>query len=146
MKIVNSVSGKVTTCVIGPKHYLHENIRLGEVAICIARDERQSSKKMVWLIGGIEQLIDYISLARSQGDLSDGDATSLLTQLDIAKKKIPVSAEERLASALGMEVDELRPLLEVAQVSVSAPIMGVNDYSTNKPKWMPKTLSHAPIH
>lgn len=140
------MSGKISTCVVGPKHYLHEDIRLGEVAICIARDERQPMKKSVWAIGGVEQLIDYISLARAEGELPDDDTNALLTKLDEVKKKIPHTAEERLACALGLEVDEIKAAIELAQVCVSAPIAGVNDYSTSKPKWMPKTLSHAPIH
>lgn len=146
MKIVNSVSGKINTCMVGPKQYLNEDIRLGEVAICIARDDRQPMKKFVWLVGGVEQLIDYVALARSEGEIPDDDANTLLAQLDKAKKNIPHTAEERLASALGFNVDELRPMLEIAQVCVSAPVAGVSDYSNSKPKWMPKTPSHAPIH
>jgi hypothetical protein len=146
MKLLNSITGKISTSIIGPKHYLHEDIRLGEMAVCIARDERQPLKPYVWIIGGVEQLTDYVSLSRSEGVIAESDAVSILAQLDAAKKKMPKTALERLASALSCDVDELKETIELAQVCLSAPISGVQDHSTNKPKWMPKTPNHASIH
>ena len=146
MKIVNAITGKIGTYFVGPKCYLNENIRLGEVAICIGREEIRSSKPFIWIIGGAEQLIDYISLARQQGAMDEDTVNTLLTRLDESKTKTPKSAIERLASAADMEVSELSQLLEVAQVFVSAPVSGVQDFSDVKPKWLPKTVPYASIH
>jgi hypothetical protein len=145
MKIVNASTGKLSTCYTGPKHYLNEYIRLGEVALCIARDARRPARPFVWIIGGREQLIDYVSLAREKGELEDVDANLCLARLDEAKKKSPQTAMERLASALGVEADELTELVNVAQVCISAPVEGIKDFSTSKPVWAPKQ-TYASIH
>ena len=146
MKIVNSISGKIGSYFVGPKCYLKENIRLGEVVICVGREGRETAKPLIWLIGGIEQCIDYISLARQSAEIEDQDATMLLSKLDEAKKKIPKSAMERLASAAGVEVEEIMELAKIAQVCISAPVEGIQEYSDAKPKWLPRTPSYAGIH
>lgn len=146
MKIVNATTGKIGSYFVGPKCYLHENIRLGEIVVCIGREEQRAAKPYIWIIGGIEQLIDYVSLVRSKGEIEEAVSSLILSRLDEAKKKIPQSAIERLASATGMEVDELKEIMSIAQVAVSAPVEGVQDFSDAKPKWLPKTQSHASIH
>lgn len=146
MKIINTMVGKIGNCIVGPKYYLNRSIRLGEAALCIARDEQNPSKPCIWIVGGIEQLIDYISLARSKGELEEDSANILLHQLDEVKKKIPCAHMERLASVLGMEVAELNEIISLAQVCVSAPIEGIRDFSNSTPKWIPKTLNYASVH
>lgn len=146
MKIINASAGKVGNYFVGPKYYLNEFIRLGEVAICIGREEQRAAKPYIWMVGGLEQLIDYVCLARSKAEIKEDVVSLLLGKLDEAKKKIPKSAVERLASATGMDIEELLEIVQVAQVCISAPIEGVQDYSESKPKWLPKTLSYASIH
>lgn len=142
MKLVNASSGKIGACLVGPKNFLHESIRLGEAAICIGREEKRVNKPVIWLIGGVEQLIDYISLARQEGEIEEDIATMLLTNLDNAKGKIPKTAIERLASVINVDADELSEMMQTAQVYISAPIAGVLDFSTAKPTWLPKTQSY----
>lgn len=146
MKIVNASAGKVGSYQIGPKYYLKENIYLGQLAICITRDSKQPTQPFVWLIGGIDQLVDYISLAKSKGVLDTVTCDLVLGKLDEAKTKMPKTAYERLASVLGMDESELKEMIELSQVCVSAPIAGVQDYSDKTPKWIPKSLSYAPVH
>lgn len=147
MNIVNATIGKVGSYFVGPKQHLNKNIRLGEISICIGRDTVSSiNHPYVWLIGGADQLIDYIALARSKGELDTVSSDLLLSKIDEAKKKIPKTAHERLASILSMEATDLKELIAIAQVSVTAPVEGVNDYSDIKPKWDAKTVSYAPIH
>jgi len=145
MKIVNASVGKIGTCFTGPKHYLNESIRLGEIALCIGRDEKRLAKPFIWIMGGREQLIDYISLAREKDELPVVDANLLLARLDESKKLIPNTAMDRLASILDMEVSDLTDLIGTAQVCVSAPIEGIKDYSNSKPTWAPKVV-YASIH
>lgn len=146
MKIVNAASGKVGHCIVGPKHFLHIMIRLGEAAICVAREDQRVAKPCVWLFGGIEQLYDYIVLARSKGELCEEDVNTLLKCLDEISDKIPLSPFDRLASALGMETNELKDMMDIAQVQVSAPIDGVKYFSNTKPKWLEKGKKYASIH
>lgn len=145
MKIVNATVGKISSCFVGPKYYLNEYIRLGEVALCIGRDDKKVAKPYIWIVGGREHLIDYVSFARSQGEIEEVDATLLLSKLDDSKKNTPKTAMDRLASALGMEVNDLLELTNVAQVCVSAPIEGIRDYSHIKPTWTAKQ-AYASIH
>ncbi len=146
MKIINSVSGKVGSYFVGPKCYLNENIRLGEVAICIGKEDRTNGKPMIWLLGGIELVIDYVSLARSEGTMEESDAVMLLKRLDDAKTDVPSTAMARLASIASIDVEELMELAKVAQVCISAPVEGVQNFAGSKPTWLPRTLSHASIH
>lgn len=145
MKIVNASTGKISACFVGPKHYLNEYIRLGEVALCIGRDEKRAARPYIWLVGGREQLIDFVCMARDKGEMAVVDVELCLTRLDESKKLVPTTAIARLASALSMEVDELTELTNVAQVSVTSPIEGLKDFSTTKPAWVPKQ-THASIH
>jgi hypothetical protein len=145
MKIVNASIGKISTYFVGPKQYLNENIRLGEVALCIGRDDKKPAKPFIWIIGGREQLIDYVSLARTEGEIADVDAALLLSKLDDSKKTTPKTAMERLASILSMEVNDLLELANISQVCISAPIAGIQDYSQAKPVWTAKQ-AHASIH
>lgn len=147
MKLINARVGTIGACVIGPKQYLHESLKLGEVAICIARDEQYSTKPCIWLVGGIEQITDYLALARTKGELQDSVVTLLLSRLDETKNKIPKNrALDRLASITNIEVDDLRELLELAQVCVSAPVEGVKDFSDSPPKWIPRATNYASVH
>lgn len=146
MDIINANVGKIGSYFIGPKHYLNKHIRLGEIIICIARDSSCAINPYIWLIGGAEQLIDYLSLARSKGSLDDTTSNLLLSKLDEAKTRIPKTAHARLASILSLEEADLTELIEIAQVSVTAPIGGVYDYSDFKPRWNSKTACFASIH
>ena len=147
MKIINATTGKIGNCVVGPKQYLHETIRLGEVALCLARDESKAIKPYVWIVGAIDMLIDYVSLARSKGELEENVANTLLTRLDDAKKNMPTTAIARLASIVGnITVDELKELADIAQVSISAPIEGVWEYTSSQPKWVAKVGNYAGTH
>jgi len=146
MKILNATHGKIGHCVIGPKYYLHTPIRLGEAAICVGRDSTRANKPYVWVIGGSEQLIDFVSMARTKGEIEETASVTILSRLDEIKEKKPKTAIERLASAIGVEPDELNEMLSVAQVSVSAPIEGVKDFSDAIPTWIPKTNQHIPLH
>jgi hypothetical protein len=145
MKIVNTITGKIGHSLVGPKQYFNEAIKLGEMAICIARDEKHA-RPSIWLIGGIDLLVDYISLAREKGELDEATATMLLARTDAAKKEKPTSAIERLASMMGGDVDELKEMMRIAQVAITAPIEGVMDYSESTPKWVAKTVGNASIH
>lgn len=138
MKIINATTGKIGSCVVGPKSFLNETIRLGEVTLCVGREDHNTSRPCIWILGGIEQLIDYVSLARSKNEIDDADATSLLDRLDQAKSQMPKTALERLSSILGIEINDLNELLEHAQVFVSAPVDGITDFSGTKPKWVAK--------
>ncbi len=145
MKIVNAVVGKISAYFVGPKYYLNEYIRLGEIALCIGRDDKKLLKPYVWIIGGREQIIDYVSLARTEGEIADIDATNLLAKLDESKNNMPKTAMERLASALSMEVSELADIVGVAQVCVSAPVCGIQNFSDSIPKWSAKQANVSSI-
>lgn len=139
MKILNAAAGKIGQYILGPKHYLNEDIRFGEAAICIGRDEATPQRPCVWLVGGIELIIDYLSLARTEGTIDDDTSNNLLKQMDEAKRSKPSSAIDRLASVVGVDNEELYQLLKLAQVSVTAPISGIQDFSNQKPIWLAKT-------
>lgn len=143
MKLINASSGKMGSYVIGPKQFLNEPIKLGEVAICIGRDEKykNGTKPCIWLIGGIERLVDYICLARTQGELQEDVVNHLLSQIDKAKEKIPSKPIDRLASVMNIESSDLQEFIDIAQVYISSPIVGVKDYSEGTPKYISKVNS-----
>ena len=148
MKIKNASAGKIGAYIIGPKQHLNEQIRLGEISICIAKEiKNHTPQPYIWLIGGVEQLIDYISLARANGELDSASADNILSKIDDAKTKIPNNAYARLASVLNIESEsDLKELIELAQVSVTCKIAGVCNYSGPTPKWVAKTANYASIH
>lgn len=130
MLLINAISGKIGTCISGPKYFLLHEIELGQAAICVERDER-NPKPYIWIVGGIEELIDYVALARTKGEISDGISLLLLSALDRSKEELKTkttSAICRLASFLGMETKELWEVLETAQVVISAPLDGVQTF------------------
>lgn len=136
MRLINAISGKIGTCMSGPKYFLLHEIELGQAAICVERDGK-NPKPYIWIVGGIEELIDYVALARSKGEISDGISLLLLSALDKSKEELKVkstSAMCRLASFLGMEVKELSEALETAQVVISAPLDGVQTFVTKEPR------------
>lgn len=143
MKLINATTGKIGNAVIGPKSYLHEDIQLGEVAICIGRDSAVADKPCMWIIGGCESLQDYICIVRKEGEMSDEDAQALLSILErIEKEEIPKTALQRLASALSIDVESLAESIRLSQVAVTNPITGVTKYGVHsKPAWSTKIAS-----
>lgn len=142
LKLVNVTIGKLGQCFVGPKQYLNNNIALGEAAICIARDDAKPSRPFIWVMGPIDLLIDYISVARHSGELAENDATLILARLDEAKKNKPKTSLARLASVLDLDENELSELIQLAQVHISNPIMGTRDVTsgTSKTIFAPKTV------
>lgn len=130
MKLINATTGKVGFYAVGPKLFLNEKIQLGEIALCIARDIKNPTKPSVWLIGGVEQIIDYVSLSRSEDILPEESCTHLLAQIDAAKKEIPVNALTRFATIMSInDFDELKNILDTAQIHIVSPVTGVKDFS-----------------
>lgn len=143
MQIIQATSGKVGANIIGPKYFLKTNIRLGEIALCIAREiEPKAPRPSIWAIGGISQITDYVSIGRLKNLIDNNTADMLLNILQTASKNKPSSALNRLASVFNIEnLSELQEMLQLAQVYVSSPIDGIQDFSISetKPKWISKT-------
>ncbi len=137
MKLINASVGKIGSIYIGPKQFLNEAIRLGEAAICIAKDQNHI-KPNIWMVGAIEKLIDYIALAQVEGEVPNEEAEVLLYLLDHASNHKPATALERLAKVLEVDEADLQDTLRLAQVEVSSPIMGVADFASGTMEYLNK--------
>lgn len=137
--IVNASSGVFGSIIAGPKHFLNQDIRIGEIALCLGIDKDKPSNYM-WFIGGIEEASDFISIAKNEGELDDSSCDVLSDQIEkeLGKKTQPPVI--RLANLLGVEMGELLEMMRLAQVSITDPIIGVSNFSSSNPKWLPRTV------
>ncbi len=115
MKIKNSIIGKIGHFCVGPKLFINEKIMAGEIAICIAIDNA-AAKQSVWLIGDIDDAIDYLATARSCGSISGKQAQYLLDI--IYKIKIPRKPAEKLAHALSISIEDLNEALALSDILI----------------------------
>lgn len=140
LRLETSLHGKVGSAIAGPKHFLKQDIQLGEIAICICREESHRATPYIWIIGPHELVEEYVYYAKTEEEISNTDADSFFASISKLCRDVP-SSIERLAHVLSVETEELKEMVSLAQVTISAPISGIMDYSNNRPSWIPKHLA-----
>lgn len=139
MIIQNAQVGKPGFYIIGPKYFLNQDIRFGEIALCIGEDVKMREKPKIWVFGGIDRISAYLTLTYSEGELPKERYDLLSEKISEVRAAVPKTALQRLSHASNLTIEELQEYLRLAQVAISAPVEGVLDYSTASPKWLPRS-------
>ncbi len=138
-RLEKATVGKVGMLVSGPKKFLNNELLLGEIALCIARDDSSYSQPCIWIFGSLSKVEEFIYYSKEESIIPSIDVDLLFNKID-SGKNIILTHIERLACALSIKPHELREALTLAQVSISAPIDGLMEYSSGDPKWISKQL------